>query len=307
MIQWISVSIQDPSRIAIINTIYLYDYTIIIILSVVITISYILFKILYSKNYYKFIIEGIILETIWSILPSVILVFLIIPAIVNLYEYENTYTPDISVKIIGHQWFWTTESTINAIEFHSLSVIKTLAVPNPEKKDFLLLPVKRYTKFFVGYYPIFDKKIIKISSNLPNLCSSEEELILPINFNIELLVRSRDVIHSLSLPSAGVKIDAVPGRINKSMITPIRLGKIFGQCAEICGYYHSLIPIVINITTLREWINHWTWILIDTPDYGNKWYKQLIEITIDGKFHKDGLKGIKPDWHYKENLKIIDW
>ena len=297
MAQWISISIQDPSRIAIINTIYLYDYTIIIILSVVVIISYILFKIIYSKNYYKFIIEGIILETIWSILPSVILVFLIIPAIVNLYEYENTYTPDISVKIIGHQWFWTTESTINAIEFHSLSVIKTLAVPNPEKKDFLLLPVKRYTKFFVGYYPIFDKKIIKISPNLPNLCSSEEELILPINFNIELLVRSRDVIHSLSLPSAGVKIDAVPGRINKSMITPIRLGKIFGQCAEICGYYHSLIPIVINITTLREWINHWTWILIDTPDYGNIWYKQLIGINSEKESYKDNIKNIKPDWY----------
>ena len=297
MAQWISISIQDPSRIAIINTIYLYDYTIIIILSVVVIISYILFKIIYSKNYYKFIIEGIILETIWSILPSVILVFLIIPAIVNLYEYENTYTPDISVKIIGHQWFWTSESIINAIEFHSLSTIKTLVIPNPERKDFSLLPVKRYTKFSIGYYPIFDKKIIKISPNLPNLCSSEEELILPINFNIELLVRSRDVIHSLSLPSAGVKIDAVPGRINKSMITPIRLGKIFGQCAEICGYYHSLIPIVINITTLREWINHWTWILIDTPDYGNIWYKQLIGINSEKESYKDNIKNIKPDWY----------
>lgn len=153
-----------------------------------------------------------LLEFIWTIFPGVLLVFIAIPSLFVLYISEDSSDHIVTLKCIGHQWFWT-------YEYRDLSY-----------------------KEFDSYIKQGDLRILEVDSHT----------MVPLGINIRVLTSSGDVIHSWAVPGLGVKIDARPGRINQVNLYCHYLGVFYGQCSEICGILHSYMPIVIECSTLKN-------------------------------------------------------
>lgn len=180
-------------------------------------ISYILFSLIFNKFINRFLLQGHLIELIWTISPIFILIFIAIPSIKILYLTDEIYNNKLTIKSIGHQWYWRYEYS----DFININFDSFILPPNSlQINDFRLLDVD-------------------------NRC------ILPYNFPIRILTTSIDVIHSWTVPSLGIKIDSTPGRLNQSYLFINRPGVFFGQCSEICGTNHSFIPIVIESTNFN--------------------------------------------------------
>ena len=222
MPRWLSLGFQDRGSLAIIELSYLHDHVIIIIVRVIILIRYVIIYILVSKYTYKFLSEGTLIETIWSIVPAGLLIILVVPSIKVLYLIEDTEAPSFSVKVLAHQWYWTLEWTL-------LSCFS-----------------------FFNNHSIFTDVVDELS-----MCSYRDRTIylsdsfvrafLPVNRTSRLLISSTDVIHAFAIPGLGLKVDAVPGRVNQLLTTPCLSGIYYGQCSEICGANHSFMPIRVNV------------------------------------------------------------
>lgn len=201
--------------------IFFHDFTIIILTFITILIFIILISLFINKSTNRFLLEGNLIEIIWTILPIIVLVLIAIPSIKILYLTDECLSNSLTLKTIGHQWFWSYEySNIKNVEFDSF------IIPHTNKENFRLLDVD-------------------------NRC------ILPFNYPIRILTSSTDVIHSWTVPSLGIKIDSTPGRLNQITTIIYRPGVFFGQCSEICGINHRFIPIVVestNINNFKNWI-----------------------------------------------------
>jgi len=169
----------------------------------------------------SYLLEGQDIETIWTILPAFILLFIALPSLRLLYLIEEIFEPSLRIKIIGHQWYWSYEYSDFNVCFDSF-IIPQIDI---EISTFRLLDV-------------------------------DTRLVIPLNINTRFLVTAADVIHAWTIPSLGIKIDAVPGRLNQLTTISNRPGLYFGQCSEICGANHRFMPISIEITTSNNFI-HW--------------------------------------------------
>lgn len=185
-------------------------------------ISYIFLFLINNKITNRFIINEHIIETIWTISPIIILFSIAIPSLKILYITEEYFSPIISVKSIGHQWYWHYElSDYSNIRFESF--------------------ITPFNDINLSQFRLLDVN---------------NRLIIPFNTPIRLLTTSIDVIHSWTVPALGIKIDAVPGRINQTFIYILRPGIFFGQCSEICGINHRFIPIIIESTSIKYFIKY---------------------------------------------------
>lgn len=174
-----------------------------------------------NKFIYRFLLEEQIIEIIWTLIPGIILLFIALPSLRLLYLLDEIYNPIITIKIIGNQWYWSYEYiNFNNIEFDSY-IIQTN----------------------------------NISKKIYRLLETDNHLILPFKYNIRLLISSIDVIHSWTIPTIGIKVDAIPGRLNQSLIFINYPGLFFGQCSEICGINHRFIPIVLESIKINNFIN----------------------------------------------------
>lgn len=200
-------------------------YYLIIVLSFVI---YLIIARIYSNrsiNWLRKRNHSTIIELIWTITPGIILVIIAIPSLKLLYSLDEIIKPNVTLKATGNQWFWAYE--INDIEGLEVSFESyTKAEEDLEKGELRLLTV--------------DNKVL-----------------LPVFTPIRLLVTGQDVIHSFFVPSLGVKIDAIPGRINHASIYLLREGTFFGQCTELCGSGHERMSIVIESVPT---INYLKWL-----------------------------------------------
>jgi len=186
-------------------------------------VAYIIISLTFNKINNKFIIENQALETIWTVIPAFVLIFIALPSLRILYLLDEISSPIITIKTIGHQWYWSYEySDFNKIEFDSF------ILPSNE------LNLESY-----------------------RLLDVNNRLIVPFKTPIRLLVTSQDVIHSWAIPRAGVKVDANPGRLNQTTLTFNKPGLFYGQCSEICGAVHSFIPIVVESVNKKNFID-WT-------------------------------------------------
>lgn len=194
---------------------------------IIVIVSYILYSIYNNKRmkYNKNITHNVILEIIWTIMPSIILIVIAIPSFKLLYAQDEVLNPIITVKAIGQQWYWSYE----------ISDIMD-------------------TNISFDSYAIADSDL-----NIGNirLLDVDNPLYLPILSPIRLLTTSIDVIHSFAMPAFGIKIDAIPGRINHAYIYILREGTYYGQCSELCGQLHYNMPIVIKAVSPSQYI---TWI-----------------------------------------------
>lgn len=186
---------------------------------------YIIISLIVNKIRNRYLLEGQLIELIWTLLPAVLLLIIAFPSLKILYLIEETNNPMVTLKAIGHQWYWSYEySDFKKIEFESY-IKKTNDL---EKREYRLLEV-------------------------------DNRIVLPYNIKSRILVTSYDVIHSWTIPALGLKVDGSPGRINQGNIMILRPGVFYGQCSEICGSNHRFMPIVlesVNIKTFNNWIKN---------------------------------------------------
>lgn len=163
------------------------------------------------------------LEVIWTVIPIVILIVLAVPSMKLLFFMDKAPNPEMTLKITGHQWYWSYEYPDNGgFEFDSNMV------PDEEIK-----PGQR------------------------RLLEVDNQVVLPVNTEIRLLMTSEDVIHNWAIPSFGVKMDTVPGRTNESWIKVTKPGVYYGQCSELCGVNHGFMPVAVKVVSKEEF-KKWT-------------------------------------------------
>nr|YP_010702839.1 cytochrome c oxidase subunit II [Agrilus adelphinus]WCO09266.1 cytochrome c oxidase subunit II [Agrilus adelphinus] len=220
MATWASTLTLDSSSPLMEQLIFFHDHALSILLIITTLVGYLLLELLFNKQINRLLLEGQTIEVIWTILPALTLIFIALPSLQLLYLIDEVKNPLISIKSIGHQWYWSYEySDFKSLEFDSY-MIPTQEMNN---YNFRLLDVDNRT-------------------------------VLPYNSQIRMLVTAADVIHSWTVPSLGVKIDATPGRLNQISFLMNRSGLFFGQCSEICGANHSFMPIVLESISPQSFI-----------------------------------------------------
>ena len=161
------------------------------------------------------------IEVIWTLVPCLILIVLAVPSFKVLYSQDEIPKADVTIKAIGYQWYWGYEYPDENIIFDSYMI---------EEKD--------------------------LKEGQPRLLSVDNEVYVPVNKVVKVMITANDVLHAWALPSFGVKRDAVPGRINETWFKADRVGTFYGQCSELCGIKHAFMPITVNVVSQEEY-NQW--------------------------------------------------
>nr|ABE47646.1 cytochrome c oxidase II [Jalmenus ictinus] len=220
MATWSNINFQNSVSPLMEQIIFFHDHSLIILIMITILVSYMMLSIFFNKFINRFLLEGQMIELIWTILPAITLIFIALPSLRLLYLLDELNNPLITIKSIGHQWYWSYEySDFKNIEFDSYMI-------------------QNYN-----------------NNNNFRLLDVDNRIIIPMNNNIRMLITATDVIHSWTVPSIGVKVDANPGRLNQTSFFMNRPGIFFGQCSEICGANHSFMPIMIESISIKNFIN----------------------------------------------------
>nr|YP_009138358.1 cytochrome c oxidase subunit II [Leiopelma hochstetteri]AII41072.1 cytochrome c oxidase subunit II [Leiopelma hochstetteri] len=169
------------------------------------------------------------IEMVWTVMPAIILIVIALPSLRILYLMDEINDPHLTVKAIGHQWYWTYEFT----NYEDLT---------------------------------FDSYMTPTSDLAPGqlrLLEVDNRMVIPVEAPIRMLVSAEDVLHSWAVPSLGMKTDAIPGRLNQTTFIATRPGLFFGQCSEICGANHSFMPIVVESLPLENF-EEWSSLMLNT-------------------------------------------
>nr|YP_010733844.1 cytochrome c oxidase subunit II [Atteva charopis]WEG93567.1 cytochrome c oxidase subunit 2 [Atteva charopis] len=227
MATWSNFNLQNSASPLMEQIIFFHDHTLIILIMITILVGYMMMSLFLNKYINRFLLENQLIELIWTILPAITLIFIALPSLRLLYLLDELNNPLITLKCIGHQWYWSYEySDFKNIQFDSYMI------PNNE-----------------------------LNLNSFRLLDVDNRTIIPMNNQIRVMVTASDVIHSWTVPSLGVKIDANPGRLNQTSFFINRPGIFYGQCSEICGANHSFMPIVMESITMNnfiKWINNYS-------------------------------------------------
>nr|QZP40982.1 cytochrome c oxidase subunit 2 [Geoscapheus dilatatus]QZP40995.1 cytochrome c oxidase subunit 2 [Geoscapheus dilatatus] len=224
MTTWANMNLQDSASPIMEQLIYFHDHTLMIITMILMVVTYMMMMLIHNKFTNRFLLEGQLIEVAWTIAPAIILIFIAIPSLRLLYLMDEINNPSITLKTIGHQWYWSYEySDFLKVEFDSYMIPQS----EMNKNNFRLLDV-------------------------------DNRASLPMNTFIRIIITATDVLHSWTVPSLGIKADATPGRLNQTSFLINRPGVFYGQCSEICGANHSFMPIVIESISTNKFIN---WIL----------------------------------------------
>uniref|UniRef100_UPI0031F3D0AD cytochrome c oxidase subunit II n=1 Tax=Heptathela kimurai TaxID=88333 RepID=UPI0031F3D0AD len=215
---WTNLSFQDSASPLMEQLSFFHDHTMIILVVITILTGYILLNILITPFFNRFLLEGQELESFWTLIPALLLIFIALPSLRTLYLMDENLSPELTLKVTGFQWYWTYELT-----------------------DFLKTEIESY--------------MLQPNDSSIRLLEVDNPIPLPLLTQIRAIVTSNDVIHSWALPSMGVKIDALPGRLNQTTMFLSRPGKFSGQCSEICGANHSFMPISIEASPRTNFIS----------------------------------------------------
>jgi cytochrome c oxidase subunit 2 len=226
------LGLQDPATPSMEGIIFFNSFLTLILIIIGIFVCWMLFKVLtffvLNKNIQKFT-HSSSLEIIWTLVPAFILLIIAIPSFSLLYSLDETINPSITLKVIGHQWYWSYEYSDATLEEEGLNFDSYMLAQND-----LTLGAFR-------------------------LLEVDNRIILPTNTHVRLLVTSADVLHSWAVPSLGLKIDACPGRLSQASLFIQREGTFYGQCSEICGINHGFMPIVVKAVQVESYIN---WLIL---------------------------------------------
>nr|YP_009918108.1 cytochrome c oxidase subunit II [Torleya grandiforceps]QLP89010.1 cytochrome c oxidase subunit II [Torleya grandiforceps] len=212
MATWSNLGFQDSNSPLMEQLTFFHDHSLLILVMITTLVGYLMAALFFNSYVNRVLLQGQAIEVIWTVLPAVTLIFIALPSLRLLYMLDEVSNPAVTLKTIGHQWYWSYEYS-----------------------DFLQLE--------------FDSYMIP-TSDLPDsgfrLLDVDNRIVLPMKTQIRILISAADVLHSWALPSLGVKVDAMPGRLNQTSFFINRPGLLYGQCSEICGANHSFMPIVIE-------------------------------------------------------------
>ena len=188
------------------------------------------------------------IEIAWTLVPCLILIVMAVPSFKVLYSQDKIPPAEVTVKAIGYQWYWGYEYPDENIIFDSYMI---------EEKD--------------------------LKPGQPRLLAVDNEVVVPVNKVVKVLITANDVLHAWALPSFGVKRDAVPGRINETWFKADRTGTFYGQCSELCGIKHAFMPITVRVVTEEEYKD---WLLDAKEKYAKEESQNELKIV------KKNIKGI---------------
>ena len=162
--------------------------------------------------------HNVAVEVLWTLIPCLILIVMAVPSFKILYKQDTIPKADVIVKAVGYQWYWGYEYPDENIIFESYMI-----------------------------------KENELKENQPRLLTVDNEVVVPVNKVVKVLITANDVLHAWALPSFGVKRDAVPGRINETWFKAEKVGTYYGQCSELCGIQHAFMPITVRVVTDEEY------------------------------------------------------
>nr|AOW68956.1 cytochrome c oxidase subunit II [Uranoscopus tosae] len=209
---------QDAASPVMEELLHFHDHTLMIIFLISTFVLYIIVAMISTKLTNKLVLDSQEIEIIWTVLPAIILILIALPSLRILYLMDEVNNPHLTIKAVGHQWYWSYEYTdYQDLEFDSYMIPTQDLSPG----QFRLLEV-------------------------------DHRMVIPVDSPIRVLVSAEDVLHSWTVPSLAVKMDAVPGRLNQTTFLASRPGVFYGQCSEICGANHSFMPIVVEAVPLEH-------------------------------------------------------
>ena len=232
-------SFQEPSSSILHSIVEFNQHLLAIIMIIVILVGWALYHII--TNFIEFnsienrkFTHSKNLEIVWTSIPAITLFLLSIPSFTLLYAMDEAAAPDMTVKIVGHQWFWCYEID----DFLKMKNCEVLPLKKALRFTSYLLVIDGIPK---NGYPKGDFRLLETT----------KRIVLPIKTFLRLLITSADVLHSWSVPSFGIKMDACPGRLNQISLFIEKAGLYFGACYEICGVQHGFMPICV-VSTFKE-------------------------------------------------------
>nr|APL97211.1 cytochrome c oxidase subunit II [Acanthogammarus victorii] len=221
---WHTLSLQDSASPSMEQLTLFHDFTMAVLTLITIMVALNMGSICYYTLTDRFLMQHQMVEIIWTACPILVLITIALPSLQTLYILDDPASPNLTIKAVGHQWYWSYEfSDFRNLEF-----------------DSYMIP----TSDLVSYQA--------------RLLETDNSVALPTNSQIRLVTTSTDVIHAWTMPSLGLKADAVPGRLNQLMFSVKRAGIFYGQCSEICGSNHSFMPIKIEAIPMASFL---TWAL----------------------------------------------
>nr|WNH22131.1 cytochrome c oxidase subunit II [Citharichthys macrops] len=215
------LGLQDAASPLMEELLHFHDHALMIVILISTMVLYIIVAMVTAKVTDKYILDSQEIEIIWTILPAIVLILIALPSLRLLYLMDEINNPHLTVKAIGHQWYWSYEYT----DYEDLAF------------DAYMVPTQDLTP---GQF---------------RLLETDHRMIVPAESPVRVLVSAEDVLHSWALPALGVKVDAVPGRLNQTTFIVTRPGVFYGQCSEICGANHSFMPIVVEAVPLEHFEN----------------------------------------------------
>nr|AFH37528.1 cytochrome c oxidase subunit II [Euchiloglanis kishinouyei] len=219
---------QDAASPMMEELLHFHDHALMIVFLISTLVLYIIVVMVTTKLTNKYILDSQEIEIVWTMLPAVILILIALPSLRILYLMDEVNDPHLTVKAMGHQWYWSYEYT----DYENLT---------------------------------FDSYMTPTQDLLPGqfrLLETDHRMVVPMESPIRVLVSAEDVLHSWAVPALGVKMDAVPGRLNQTSFITSRPGVFYGQCSEICGANHSFMPIVVEAVPLKHFEN-WSSLMLD--------------------------------------------
>ena len=222
---------QDPATPVMIGLINLHHDIMFLIILIMVSVSWVLARatngFLEEKNSVPVnVVHASTLEVIWTIVPGLVLMVIAIPSFALLYAADELVDPAMTIKVVGHQWYWSYEySDYETDDGESLN---------------------------------FDSYIVQeddLTIGQLRLLEVDNRVVVPTNTHVRVIVTAADVLHCWAVPSFGFKIDACPGRLNQSSIFVQREGVYYGQCSEICGVNHGFMPIVVEAVSLDDYVS----------------------------------------------------
>ena len=222
-VEWNQLTFQDVGSPLGERLIFFHDNIMFIIVIITVLVGWLMVSSFINKNYYKYLVHGTVIEVVWTIIPAIVLIFIAFPSLQLLYSMDEITDPSLTIKAVGHQWYWSYE--YSDIEDESIE-FDSYMVPSADLQE-------------------GDLRLLEV----------DNKVVIPLNTEIRVVITGADVIHSFSVPSLGVKADAIPGRLNQVSILAKRPGVYYGQCSEICGSDHSFMPIAIEAVSQEKFVN----------------------------------------------------
>lgn len=221
---------QDPATPVMQGLIDLHHDLMFFLSFILVFVCWILGRTLYHFNAtrhpvpYK-ITHGTLIEIVWTVTPSIILMLIALPSFALLYSFEEAVDPGVTLKAVGHQWYWVYEySDYNVSDEQALT--------------------------FESYMVAEDD----LEPGQLRLLEVDNRVVLPVQTHIRVIITAADVLHSWAVPSLGAKCDAIPGRLNQINLFIKREGVFYGQCSELCGVNHGFMPIVVESVPVDDYI-----------------------------------------------------